>query len=60
MPMSTQDALNQISKLRQKGDEMSEEDRQKIAELQEYLNKKKPGQTGLGNRGYDQMAEMED
>lgn len=58
MPMSKQDAINQMLSLQQKK-EVTEEDKKKIAELQSYIQAQAPGKSGFGKNTKDQMSELE-
>ncbi|TXH48212.1 MAG: hypothetical protein E6Q97_25225 [Desulfurellales bacterium] len=58
MPTSKQDAINELLSIQKKGEEISEDEKKRLEELQAYLQNK-IGKVGLGGSGKDQMKELE-
>lgn len=58
MAMTKQEAINELLMLQRKGEEMSDEEKKRAQELQQYLQST-VGKPMLGSAGKNQMSEME-
>lgn len=59
MAMSPQEAINEMLTIKKKGEEMTDEEKKRLEELNQYLQAQSSGKSGLGSKSKNQMLELE-